>query len=87
MVADMPYYFYFIFMCLSVLSACVHAYHMGTVPTEAREGIWSFGTGVTDGCEPPCECWELNLSLLDEQPVLLTTEPSLQLLVFKQGLV
>ena len=27
---------------------------------------------TTDGCEPPCGCWELN-----SEPVLLTTEPSL----------
>jgi hypothetical protein len=33
---------------------------------------------TTDGCEPPCGCWELNSGSLKEQPVLLTTEPSLQ---------
>ena len=33
---------------------------------------------VTDGCEPPCGCWELNSGPLEEQSVLLTTEPSLQ---------
>ena len=33
---------------------------------------------ITDGCEPPCGCWELNLGPLEEQAVLLTTEPSLQ---------
>jgi hypothetical protein len=29
---------------------------------------------ITDGYEPPCDCWELNsgLGLLEEQPVLLT---------------
>ena len=32
----------------------------------------------TDGCEPPCGCWELNSGPLEEQSVLLTTEPSLQ---------
>jgi hypothetical protein len=31
-----------------------------------------------DGCESPCGCWELNSGLLEEQSVLLTTEPSLQ---------
>ena len=34
--------------------------------------------GVTDGCELPCGCWELNLSPLEEQPVLLTTKSPLQ---------
>jgi hypothetical protein len=33
---------------------------------------------IIDGCEPPHGCWELNSGPLDEQPVLLTTEPSLQ---------
>jgi hypothetical protein len=30
---------------------------------------------ITEGCEPPCGCWELNSGPLEEQ---LTTEPSLQ---------
>jgi hypothetical protein len=34
---------------------------------------------ITDGCEPPCSCWELNSGPLEDQSVLLTTEPSLQL--------
>jgi hypothetical protein len=33
---------------------------------------------ITDGCEPPCGCWELNSGPLEEQLVLLTSEPSLQ---------
>jgi hypothetical protein len=33
---------------------------------------------ITDGCELPCVCWELNSAPLEEQLVLLTTEPSLQ---------
>ena len=33
---------------------------------------------VTDGCEPPCSCWELNSGPLEEQTVLLTSESSLQ---------
>jgi hypothetical protein len=33
---------------------------------------------ITDGCEPPCGCWELNSGTLEEQPVLLTAEPTLQ---------
>ena len=30
-----------------------------------------------DGYEQPCGCWELNWDPLEEQPVLLTSEPSL----------
>jgi hypothetical protein len=33
---------------------------------------------ITDGCEPPCGFWELNSGPLEEQSVLLNTEPSLQ---------
>jgi hypothetical protein len=33
---------------------------------------------VTDGCEPPCGCWELNLGPLEEQSELSTAEASLQ---------
>ena len=32
---------------------------------------------ITDGCQPPCGCWELNTGLLEEQSVLLTAESSL----------
>jgi hypothetical protein len=33
---------------------------------------------ITDGCEPPCGCWELNSGPLEDQSVFLPTEPSLQ---------
>ena len=33
---------------------------------------------VTEGWELACGCWELNSGPLEEQSVLLTTEPSLQ---------
>ena len=33
---------------------------------------------ITDGCEPACGCWELNSGHLEEQAMLLSTEPSLQ---------
>ena len=33
---------------------------------------------MADGLEPPSGFWELNPSLLEEQPVLLTTEQSPQ---------
>jgi hypothetical protein len=33
---------------------------------------------ITDGCEPPCGCWDLNSGPLEEQSVLLTAETSLQ---------
>jgi hypothetical protein len=35
--------------------------------------------GITDGCEPPGGCWELNSGPQEKQSVLSTAEPSLQL--------
>jgi hypothetical protein len=49
--------------------ACVCAYVKVSGPP------WA---GVTDNCDPTCGCWELNQGLLEEQPMLLTTEPTLQ---------
>jgi hypothetical protein len=37
---------------------------------------------ITDDCEPLCGCWELNLGPMEEQPVFLTAESSLQHLNF-----
>ena len=47
------------------------------------EGAGSTGTGVTDSCELPYGWWELNPGHLVEHPVLLTTDPSLQLIMIK----
>ena len=55
----------FIFMSMSTLSA-------RTPACQKR-----VSDPITDGCEPPCNCWELNSGPLEEQVVLLTTEPSL----------
>ena len=43
-----------------------------------NKGVGSPGTRVTNSCELPCGCWELNPGPLQEQQVFLTTEPSLQ---------
>lgn len=45
---------------------------------EAEEGVEFPGTGVTDHCEPTCGSWRWNMGPLQEQPVLLTVESSLQ---------
>jgi hypothetical protein len=45
---------------------------------------------ITDDCESPCGCWKLNSEPLEEQPVLLIAEPSLQtnsLFFFPRGRV
>jgi E3 ubiquitin-protein ligase NEDD4 len=63
---------------MSVLPACMSVHHMHTwCLWRPEEGVGSPGIGVTDSCELPCGCWELNSGPLKKQPVLLTTEPSL----------
>jgi hypothetical protein len=42
------------------------------------EGVRSPETGATETCELACGCWKLNPGPLEEQPVLLTPETSLQ---------
>lgn len=37
-----------------------------------NQGFRNLRTGVIDGSERSCGCWELNLSRLEEQPVLIT---------------
>ena len=49
-----------------------------------EEIIRSSGPGVTEDYELPCGCWELNSGPLQEQQVLLTTEPPFQPPVFSK---
>jgi hypothetical protein len=53
-------------MCIGVLLGCM------------LEGARSPITGATESCELPFGCWELNPGPLEEPPVLLTAESSLQ---------
>lgn len=41
------------------------------LPCRPKEGDSSLRTGVTEGCEPPCGCWELNTGPVEDQTVLL----------------
>jgi hypothetical protein len=60
---------------------------VGVLPAYVSVGFP--GTGIRDNHELPCGCLELNPGLLERQPVLLTTEKSLQLpsLCFEMGLL
>lgn len=60
-------------MHISVPSVCL-------VPMQARIECESLRTVGTDDCEPPCVYWEMNLSSLGEEPLLLITGPPLQTL-------
>ena len=57
---------YLFYYAYNILSACMPA------------GQKRASDPITDGCEPPCGCWELNSGPLEEQAMLLTSEPSLQ---------
>ena len=48
--------------------------YMSTLQTHQKGAL----DPITVGCELPCGCWDLNSGPLEEQSVLLTTEPSLQ---------
>lgn len=46
------------FMCMSALPSCMYVYYMyAWCPWKTEEDIRSPGTGVTDGCKPPCRFW------------------------------
>ena len=60
--------------------------HMHAYCQQKLEEHVSSETGVMDGCEPPCGSWELNPGSLEEQPVLLTTEPFLYSLGFSSDI-
>lgn len=51
-------------MCIGVLSL--------------YKSVRSSQTEIVDSCELQCGCWELNRGPLEEQPVFLSAEPSLQ---------
>jgi hypothetical protein len=62
------------YVCMYVCMYLFYVYECMSLSSDTpEEGIGS----VTDGCEPPYSCWELNSGPLEEQPVLLTAEPSL----------
>lgn len=58
---------------MDVLPASISVYHMYSWYFQGPEDE----VGYTDGCEPAHGCWELNRAPLEEQPELLTPEPSL----------
>lgn len=66
---------FYVYECSACMCVCVpYAY---LVPAEALRGHPFPGTGVIDTCESLCGRWEVNLSRLEGQPVLLPAEPAL----------
>lgn len=62
-------YFFFIFK-LSLWVMCA-------VPPKTRRGCEIPISGTVHTGELPCGCWELDLGVVQEQPVFLIAEPSL----------
>jgi hypothetical protein len=67
--------FAFFFFFFFKIYLCMWVHSLSLSSNTAEESI---GDSITDGCELPFGCWELNSGPLKEQPVLLTTESSLQ---------
>lgn len=70
---------FFVHECFACIRLCVP---QACLVHEVRRWYWIPGTGVMVRCESPCGCWELNSVSLQEQQMLLTTEPSVQPLYF-----
>jgi len=65
-------------VCVCVcVCVCVHKCVCAWCSSKSEEGIGSLGNGGTDAYEASCRCWESNPDPLEEQPVLLSSEPSL----------
>lgn len=62
---------------MSILSLCRSVHHIYVWCLCGQMGVDSPRTGVTDACEPSCECWKENSGPLEEHPVFLTPQPSL----------
>lgn len=64
---------------MDILSACVSVCHLCAWHLQRPDkGIRSPGSGITDGCDWLCGCWELKLSPLEEQQALLSPSPFLK---------
>jgi hypothetical protein len=68
-------------LCMFVLPACMSVHHMCAWCLRKPEDSDPLEKVFTVSGEPSWRCWELNPGPLEEQPVLLTAEPSLQLLM------
>lgn len=67
-------------MILMCMSFCLYVpvYHMGAVPTQAKEEVGSTGTGIINGCELPCGYWVWNPNL-ETRPLIALKLASLDL--------
>lgn len=62
------FYMYGYFVCMYICATCTSDDHRGQ-----KKGSDPGALEVTGSCELPWRCWESNLSLLEENPVLFVT--------------
>jgi hypothetical protein len=77
---DLIYVCVYTYICICIcIWICTHTHtHTHTHCSHLQTHQKRASDPITDGCEPPCGCWDLNSEPLEEQSVLLTAEPSLQ---------
>jgi hypothetical protein len=68
----------FLFLLLTIYFILIYIWCSARLYMCACEGVRCPGTNTTDDCELLCGCWELDLGPLQDQPELLTTEPTFQ---------
>jgi hypothetical protein len=77
----------FILLYMYECFACVHIHEIRVCLKRSEEDRRAPGTGVTDGCEPPCGCWELNSGPLDHWAISPALSSLLSLPTSLQGKV
>jgi hypothetical protein len=70
-VREEPLFFLWIFFLKSYLFILCIWVHYSSLQTHQKRA----SVPITDGCELPCGCWELNSRPLEKQSELLTTKP------------
>ena len=79
--------FIFSLIWVNVLPEYMQWMYMCRVLRRQKKTLAYLKTGVTDGSEAQCGCWESNQGPLEEHPVLQTTELSLQPLRVESGAI
>lgn len=79
------FWFGFVVVVLAIfflvhVSVCMHVLYVHTVyvwcPQRPDEGVRAFGTEDKENCKPPRAFWEPHPVLVEEQQMLLATEPT-----------
>lgn len=69
----------FIFMCMSVLLACMFVSQVcAQCLRRPEDNVRSPETGIADSCEQPYGCWELKMGLFGRTVNVFKAEQSLQ---------